>query len=225
MFRNARGAIDNPLFEILEIPPAGTSRVGNRHDSSAQREPVGVHAVVACIRVAFSGAGIDVHVNIDQPGDDVESADADGLGGQGGIDTLSDSRDPAILDSDVPHRADPILGVDEMSALQQQLISALGEAATHGREQHQPIQRLHAGLSRREVYIRDEQPVHGAQVELKYFDRKTLYGRKTVATNFLELVQLGCSGLRRGKLKAVPFFMMQGWVRFASLVNTVARGG
>lgn len=32
-------------------------------------------------------------------------------------------------------------------------------------------------------------------------------------------------GLRRGKLKAVPFFMLQGWLRFASLVSTVARGG
>lgn len=32
-------------------------------------------------------------------------------------------------------------------------------------------------------------------------------------------------GLKRGKLKAVPFFMMQGWVRFAALVQTVARGG
>ena len=32
-------------------------------------------------------------------------------------------------------------------------------------------------------------------------------------------------GLRKGKLKAVPFFMLQGWLRFASLVSTVARGG
>lgn len=32
-------------------------------------------------------------------------------------------------------------------------------------------------------------------------------------------------GLRRGKLKSVPFFMLQGWLRFASLVSTVARGG
>jgi glycosyltransferase involved in cell wall biosynthesis len=32
-------------------------------------------------------------------------------------------------------------------------------------------------------------------------------------------------GLKRGKLKSVPFFMMQGWVRFAALVQTVARGG
>jgi glycosyltransferase involved in cell wall biosynthesis len=31
--------------------------------------------------------------------------------------------------------------------------------------------------------------------------------------------------LERRKLKAVPFFVMQGWVRFASLVQTVARGG
>lgn len=31
--------------------------------------------------------------------------------------------------------------------------------------------------------------------------------------------------VERRKLKAVPFFMMQGWVRFASLVQTVARGG
>jgi hypothetical protein len=32
-------------------------------------------------------------------------------------------------------------------------------------------------------------------------------------------------GMRAGKLKAVPFFMLQGWLRFASLVSTVARGG
>jgi hypothetical protein len=32
-------------------------------------------------------------------------------------------------------------------------------------------------------------------------------------------------GLRQGKLKAVPFFMLQGWLRFASLVSTVVRGG
>jgi glycosyltransferase involved in cell wall biosynthesis len=32
-------------------------------------------------------------------------------------------------------------------------------------------------------------------------------------------------GLRQGKLKAVPFFMVQGWLRFASLVSTVVRGG
>jgi glycosyltransferase involved in cell wall biosynthesis len=32
-------------------------------------------------------------------------------------------------------------------------------------------------------------------------------------------------GLRRGKLRAVPFFMLQGWLRFASLVGTVVRGG
>jgi glycosyltransferase involved in cell wall biosynthesis len=31
--------------------------------------------------------------------------------------------------------------------------------------------------------------------------------------------------VRRGKLRAVPFFVMQGWLRFASLVTTVARGG
>jgi len=32
-------------------------------------------------------------------------------------------------------------------------------------------------------------------------------------------------GLRRGKVRAVPFFMLQGWLRFAALVSTVARGG
>lgn len=132
---------------------SGTSRVGDRRDAGTEREPVGVHAVVACKGAALSGAGKDVDVNIDQPGDDVEPTDAYGLGGQGGIDTLSDGRDPAILNGDVPHRADPILGVDEMAALQQQLISALGEAATHGREQNQPVPCSHVGLSRSEVYI------------------------------------------------------------------------
>jgi glycosyltransferase involved in cell wall biosynthesis len=32
-------------------------------------------------------------------------------------------------------------------------------------------------------------------------------------------------GLRRGRPRAVPFFIAQGWLRFASLVATVARGG
>jgi len=38
-------------------------------------------------------------------------------------------------------------------------------------------------------------------------------------------VMYSARALERGKLKAVPFFVMQGWVRFASLVQTVARGG
>ena len=59
-------AIDDARLEVLEVPPAGAARVGDRGDADAEREAVGIDAVVAGVRAALAGAGVDVGVNVDQ---------------------------------------------------------------------------------------------------------------------------------------------------------------
>ena len=72
-------AIDNAIFEVLKIPPAGAARVDHRRDPNAEGKPIGGHAVVAGIGVALARAGINVNVNIDQPWGHVQTFDIDRL--------------------------------------------------------------------------------------------------------------------------------------------------
>jgi hypothetical protein len=52
------GAIDDALLEILKVAPAGAAGVGRSRNTGAEREPVGIEAVVSCIRSAFARARI-----------------------------------------------------------------------------------------------------------------------------------------------------------------------
>ena len=75
MFRNAktrvRDAVDDPRLEILEVPPAGAAGVGHGRDARAEREAIGIDAVVAGVGPPLAGAGEDVHVDVDQARRDV----------------------------------------------------------------------------------------------------------------------------------------------------------
>ena len=57
----------------------GAAGVDHRRDADAEREAVGIDAVVAGVRAALAGAGVDVHVDVDEAGRDVQARDVDGL--------------------------------------------------------------------------------------------------------------------------------------------------
>ena len=82
--------------------------VGDGGDADAQREAVGIEAVVAGVGSALAGAGEDVDVDVDEPGRDVEARGVDDLEGVGRIDVGGDGRDLAVRDGDVADRADPV---------------------------------------------------------------------------------------------------------------------
>ena len=70
MLRNASTrvlrAIDDALLEVLEVAPARAAGIGDGGHAVAQREAVGIHAVVAGVGAALAGAGVDVDVNVDR---------------------------------------------------------------------------------------------------------------------------------------------------------------
>ncbi len=74
------GPVDDPLLEVVEVPPALRSGVGHGRDARAEGEAVRVDAAVSGVRPALAGPGVDVHVDVDQPRRDVKTGDVDDLG-------------------------------------------------------------------------------------------------------------------------------------------------
>jgi hypothetical protein len=65
--------IDDAALEVFEVAPAGAARIRDRRDAAAQREAVGKDAPVAAGIVVLLRPGVDVHVDVDQAGHDVEA--------------------------------------------------------------------------------------------------------------------------------------------------------
>ena len=80
-------------------PPASTTVV----TPTRKREAVGVDAVVAGVGALLAGARVDVGVDVDQAGRDVEAGDVDRLEGLGGIDLAA--RPPRPCPPRWPRRA------------------------------------------------------------------------------------------------------------------------
>jgi hypothetical protein len=136
MLRKARlRSADDAIVELLEIAPARASRVGDRGDTRAQRERIGVDAIVAGIRPALACAGEDVHVNVDQAGRDNQACDVDHLERVGGIQARRDRRDGPALDGDIADRADIVLGVDHAATQQQQIVTGLRRQRARKKEE------------------------------------------------------------------------------------------
>ena len=118
-------SIDDAILEIVEAPPARRSCVGNRGDARSQRETVRIQAVVAGVRSAFARSGIRVNVNVDESRRDVESGRIDHFQGVAGVDVRGDGRHFPIRNRDVTHRADVVPGIDDVTALQQEVVLLL----------------------------------------------------------------------------------------------------
>jgi len=110
--------------------PASTTVV-----TPERNEPVGVHAVVAGIGAAHARAGIDVDMNINQPGRYVEARHIHRLQRLGGIDVARHFGNAAVFDGDVAHVADAVLGVDDVAAMEQQVVWRL--RGRRGRQQNE----------------------------------------------------------------------------------------
>jgi len=128
MLRNARTrvfAIDDPILEIVEILPARGSSVDDRGDACAEGIAVGIQAVVAGIRSAFAGSGIHVHVNVDEPRRHVEPGRIDDFQGVDRADVRGHCRHFPACNGDIADGADVVPGIDEVTALQQEIVLLL----------------------------------------------------------------------------------------------------
>ena len=83
-----------------------------------------------------------MHVDIDQPGRDVQAADVNHLRGSGRIDAVGDRCDTPFLDSDILRLIDLVLGVDQVTALEQQVILSQERACQQADKEQWPQQKI-----------------------------------------------------------------------------------
>ena len=137
-------AIDDALLEVFEVAPAGAARVDDRRHARAGRHDVGIDAVVAGIRTRLAGSGVDVRVNVDDPGADEEPADIDRLDGISGIDLRRDGRNLPSGNRHVANGADAVPRIDQVAAAQQQVVSAARrQAARPEQRRRTPTRQRH----------------------------------------------------------------------------------
>ena len=113
------------ILEIGEVLPAGTSRIHGCGYPAAECKSIRVHAVVSGIGVALASAGVRMHVNIHQARRHVETSDIDHFDAWSGLNMLGDRSNLVVLDGYVANGIDSVFGVDDVAALEHQVIGCL----------------------------------------------------------------------------------------------------
>ncbi len=117
--------IDDAVSELFEVAPPGAAGVHHGRHPRPEAEPVGQDAVVAGPRVLHAGRGEDVNVLVDETRGHVQAPDIDHRARLRRIDVASHGRNLAVGDGDVHDRIDLVAGIDDVSALEQDLVSRL----------------------------------------------------------------------------------------------------
>jgi len=99
--------------ESRKVAGAGASRIDQGGGAAASRDGGGVDP-------DRGAAPIDVSVEVDQAGRDEQAADVAGLGG-GLVEALADGDDLPASESDVAAGVDPLRGIDEVAAAQDEI--------------------------------------------------------------------------------------------------------
>src|SRR5207302_1544559 len=118
------GTVDDLVAEFAEVAPAGAAGVDDSGHAAAKGEAIGADAIFADIFAAHA-AGEDVHVHVDQSRTDIEAGNVDGFARLRAGNVGCDSRDLALGDGYIPDRVEIVPGVDDVAALEQQIILRL----------------------------------------------------------------------------------------------------
>jgi len=121
------GAVNDAIFEVGKILVAGAAGVGDSRYTTAESEAVGIDAVISVVGVAEAGAGVDVSVNVNEAGSEVETFGVDGLGGVRCRDIFFDSGDFVIANGNVVDFVEIIFLVDDGSAFDKEVVFFLSE--------------------------------------------------------------------------------------------------
>jgi hypothetical protein len=114
--------IDNLFFEVGKVSPPRRTRIYDRCDTVAERKSIGINRVVSGVRIAFTRAGVNVRVNINQTRRDPQVLYIDRLQGILGVQVLRDSRYLPVLDGDITDAINAIPGIDDVATLKQKVI-------------------------------------------------------------------------------------------------------
>ena len=127
------GAIDNVRLEVLKVLPPGAAGIGDRGYPRAEGKAIRIYAVVARVGAGFSRARIYMDVNVYQPRGHIEAGDADGFGGERRIDVRGHRGNAMILNGNIHDAVDTVGGIDDVTALQEEVVTLL---CLHGNTGH-----------------------------------------------------------------------------------------
>ena len=109
------------LAKAVEVAGPGAAGVDEGGDAASPRQQLGRHA-------KRGAAPIDVRVQVDQAGRDELALDLARLASR---EVVADRRDLAAGESDVGHLVDPLRRIDQLAALQHQIVHAFLIEARH----------------------------------------------------------------------------------------------
>ena len=136
------------VLEVLEVAPARAAGVGHGRHPDAQREAVGVEAVVARVRALLARAREDVNVDVDEARASRRGRETSTtLNASAGSIFAAHGGDLPARDGHVAHGAEAVLGVDDVPAAQQQVVLRLRRRSTERGEEPDRARRERAGRS------------------------------------------------------------------------------
>lgn len=131
------GAVNDAIFEVGKVFVTRAAGVGDGGDAAAEGEAVGIDAVVAIITINETCTGVDVSVNVDEAGRDVQAFGVDGLCGVSGEDVFFYGGDFAIANGYVTNFMDVVHGVKDGGVFDKQVVFFLSEERGRKKQQEQ----------------------------------------------------------------------------------------
>ena len=120
--------IDDALLHVLEVAPSRPAGIDERRHAGPEAEPVGISPRCSSAPELDADRGpVDVGVQIDETGCHVQPGDVHRLERARGRNVGGHGGDLSVLDRHVPHRAQLVAGVDDVSSLEEEVV-VLGES-------------------------------------------------------------------------------------------------
>ena len=116
------GVVDDAATELGKVAPAGGASIGDGGNAVGDAHGVDWNGEVAVAPGVVAKSGEDVHVDVDEPGREIETGDVDGfLGGAGGNGWF-DGGDLAVANGYVTFRVDVVFRIDDVAVAKDEIV-------------------------------------------------------------------------------------------------------
>ena len=116
------GIVNDAATELGKVTPARGAGVGDGGNAVWDGHDVGGDGEVAVAPGVVAKSEEDVHVDVDEPGREIETGDVDGLFGGAGGNGRFDGGDLAVENGYVPFRVDVVFRIDDMAVAKDEIV-------------------------------------------------------------------------------------------------------
>src|SRR5271156_4831310 len=116
------GIVDDAATELGKVAPARGAGIGDRGNAVWDGHDVGGDREVAVAPRVMAKSGEDVHVDVDQPGREIETGDVDGLFGRARGNRWFDGGNLAVANGYVKFRGNVVFGVENLTVAKNEIV-------------------------------------------------------------------------------------------------------